>query len=183
MKRAVFLDRDGVLNEPLLRDGRPYPPHSLEQFKLYADAAAVQRLKDAGFVLIVVTNQPDVARGTQRRETVDGMNALVRAALPIDDFFVCWHDDADSCNCRKPKPGLLLQAAALWDIDLAGSFMVGDRWRDIEAGAAAGCRTVLIDRNYNERSPQSPPDFRTRSLAGAVECILGPGNTPTPGRT
>lgn len=172
MKRAVFLDRDGVLNEPVVRDGHPYPPHSLQQFKLYADASSVQRLKEAGFVLIVVTNQPDVARGTQLRETVEAMNTAVRGVVPIDDFFVCWHDDADDCTCRKPKPGLLFQAAEAWGIDLDNSFMVGDRWRDIDAGAAAGCATVLIDRNYRERSPQRPPDLYTRSLAAAVDWIL-----------
>jgi D-glycero-D-manno-heptose 1,7-bisphosphate phosphatase len=173
MKRAIFLDRDGVLNQPVLRNGRPYPPANIEELKLFPDVAgALQRLKKAGFLLVVVTNQPDVARGTQTREGVEDINAALGATLPIDGFFVCWHDDADACTCRKPKAGLLLEAAATRHIDLERSFMVGDRWRDIDAGAAAGCTTVLLDRNYSERAPRHPPAFRARSLAAATDWIL-----------
>jgi D-glycero-D-manno-heptose 1,7-bisphosphate phosphatase len=171
MNRAVFLDRDGVLNEAVMRNGGPHPPGNLADLKLIPDTALLGRLKDAGFLLIVITNQPDVARHTQDRETVEAINAAIGATLPIDEFFVCWHDDADSCQCRKPKPGLFFEAAASWEIDLARSFMVGDRWRDIDAGAAAGCLTVLIDRNYAERLSQIP-DFRTDSLAAAIDWIL-----------
>jgi D-glycero-D-manno-heptose 1,7-bisphosphate phosphatase len=172
--RAVFLDRDGVLNEVVVRDGLPYPPASLEDLRLTPDAAAsLARLKAAGFLLIVITNQPDVARGTQSRATAEAMNRAIAAALPLDDFFTCWHDDADACPCRKPKPGLLLEAAARHAIDLSASFFIGDRWRDIDAGAAAGCRTVLIDRRYRDRAPESPPTHRAPSLTGAVNWILG----------
>ena len=171
MNRAVFLDRDGVLNEVVMRNGRPYPPSSLAELKLIPDTPLLTRLKDAGFLLIVITNQPDVARHTQDRETVEAINAAIRAALPIDEFFVCWHDDADFCHCRKPKPGLFFDAAARWEIDLPRSFMVGDRWRDIDAGAAAGCLTVLIDRNYSEKLSH-PPDFRADSLTAAIDWIL-----------
>jgi D-glycero-D-manno-heptose 1,7-bisphosphate phosphatase len=171
--KAVFLDRDGVLNEAVVREGRPYPPGRLEDLKLVPDAPeALARLKAAGFLLLVVTNQPDVAKGTQSRTVVEAINATLRAALPIDDFFVCWHDDRDACSCRKPKPGLLLDAAARYGIDLAASFMVGDRWRDIDAGAAAGCRTVLIERDYRERGPSMPPNFRTISLAAAANWMI-----------
>ena len=177
MARAVFLDRDGVLNEALVRDGRPYPPASVEELRIFPEAAAALRgLKGAGFLLIVVTNQPDVARGTQSRATAEALNATLRAALAVDDVLVCWHDDADGCECRKPKPGLLLDAAARYAIDLRGSFLVGDRWRDIDAGAAAGCRTVLIDRGYRERAPGHAPDFRAASLGAAVDWILGQGS-------
>lgn len=170
---AVFLDRDGVLNEPVVRDGKPYPPAGLSELRIYPDAAAaVARLKEAGYLLIVVTNQPDVARGATTREDVKTINSAIGAALPVDDFLVCWHDDRDACDCRKPKPGLLLEAAGRYDIDLPRSFLVGDRWRDIDAGAAAGCRTVLIDRHYDERQPLQPPDFRANSLAEAAEWIL-----------
>ncbi|PWU07168.1 MAG: hypothetical protein C5B51_10575 [Terriglobia bacterium] len=171
--RAVFLDRDGVLNEVVVREGLPYPPARPEELRLAPGAAeALARLKAAGFLLIVVTNQPDVARGRQSRAAAEAMNRSVIAALPLDGLRVCWHDDGDACTCRKPKPGLLLDAAGDYGIDLSRSFLIGDRWRDIEAGAAAGCRTVLIDRQYAERPPVTPPDFRADSLTAAVEWIL-----------
>jgi D-glycero-D-manno-heptose 1,7-bisphosphate phosphatase len=171
--RAVFLDRDGVLNESVVRDGKPYPPESVAELKIYPEApAALARLKAAGFLLIVVTNQPDVARGAQSREAVEAINRAIAAQLPIDDFFVCWHDDPDGCDCRKPKPGLLLDAARRYGIDMHRSFLIGDRWRDIDAGAAAQCRTVLIDRHYRERAPQQAPDFRAESLTAAAEWIF-----------
>jgi D-glycero-D-manno-heptose 1,7-bisphosphate phosphatase len=173
VRRAVFLDRDGVLNESIVREGRPYPPASAEELRPFPDAVvSVGRLKQAGFLLVVITNQPDVARGAQTREAADAMNTAIATIFPIDDFFVCWHDDADGCLCRKPKPGLLLEAAAKLRIDLQHSFLVGDRWRDIDAGVAAGCWTILIDRHYCERGPQHPPDFRTSSLTDAADWIL-----------
>jgi len=171
--KAVFFDRDGVLNEAVVREGRPYPPERREDLKLVPDAAAaLARLKDAGFLLLVATNQPDVARGTQSRAVVEAMNGALQAELPLDGFLVCWHDDGDGCGCRKPKPGLLLEGAARFGIDLAASFVIGDRWRDIDAGAAAGCRTVLIDRQYRERGPAAEPDFRAISLSQAADWIL-----------
>jgi D-glycero-D-manno-heptose 1,7-bisphosphate phosphatase len=171
--RAVFLDRDGVLNEPILRDGRPYPPMTVGQLRLTPGAAdAIRALKDAGFLLIVVTNQPDVARGTQTQEAVGAINAAIAALLPVDEFAVCWHDDADGCHCRKPRPGLLLDSALRHRIDLASSYLIGDRWRDIDAGVAAGCRTILIDRHYQERAPEHSPDFRAESIVAAAGWIL-----------
>jgi D-glycero-D-manno-heptose 1,7-bisphosphate phosphatase len=173
MNRAVFLDRDGVLNEAIVRGGHPYPPGSLAELKIYSEAStALGRLKQAGFPLLVVTNQPDVARAVQSSENVNAINRAIGAVLPVDEFFVCWHDDADCCACRKPKPGLLLDAAAKHHLDLRHSFLIGDRWRDIDAGAAAGCRTVLIERGYRERDPQAAPDFRCDSLTHAVDWIL-----------
>ncbi len=171
--RAVFLDRDGVLNEAVLRDGHPYPPSNVEDLRLVPGAAAaLALLKAAGFELIVVTNQPDVARGARSRLAVEAMNAALNATLPIDEFCVCFHDDAERCGCRKPKPGLLKDAALRRGIDLRRSFMIGDRWRDIDAGAAAGCRTILIDRQYRERGPKHLPDCRVSSLSAAVSWIL-----------
>jgi D-glycero-D-manno-heptose 1,7-bisphosphate phosphatase len=171
--RAVFLDRDGVLNQPVMRNGKPFPPASVDQLRLYPDAAAaLARLKRAGYLLIVVTNQPDVARGTTERAAVEAINSAIGEALGVDDFFVCWHDDADGCGCRKPKPGLLLAGAERYGIDLSRSFLIGDRWRDIDAGAAAGCRTVLIDRGYRERAPEHTPDFRAESIGAAVGWVL-----------
>lgn len=173
MKRAVFLDRDGVLTRVLVRGGVAYAPVTPAEMEMDADApAALRRLKAAGFLLVVVTNQPDVARGITRREDVETMHATLQAALPLDAWCVCYHDNADSCDCRKPKPGMLVAAARTHDIDLAQSFMVGDRWRDIDAGAAAGCRTVWIDRGYNEREPVHAPDVRVETLAAAADWIL-----------
>jgi D-glycero-D-manno-heptose 1,7-bisphosphate phosphatase len=171
--KAVFLDRDGVLNEALVCDGKPHPPAHSAEMRIYPEAAgALAKLKAAGYVLIVVTNQPDVARGTQALQAIEEMAAHMRAALPLDDVIVCTHDDRDHCTCRKPKPGMILDGAARHGVDLAASFMVGDRWRDIDAGANAGVRTVLIDRHWRERGPEHAPDHRCASIAEAAEWIL-----------
>ncbi len=173
MNRAVFLDRDGVLTRALVRGGKPYAPATLAEMEIDPDAPeALARLKAAGFLLMVTTNQPDVARGITRREDVEAMHSALRDALPLDACFVCYHDDADACACRKPLPGLLTQAAAQHDIDPTRSFLIGDRWRDIDAGAAAGCRTILIDRGYRERPPASAPDVRVPGLREAVDWIV-----------
>jgi len=172
VRRAVFLDRDGVLNEPVVRDGHPYPPSGLHELTIVPDAEpALARLKQCGFLLVVVTNQPDVARGTSTQADVERIHQHLAGHLPLDDFFTCYHDDADRCDCRKPLPGLLVKAAAQYGIDLAKSYLVGDRWRDIDAGFAAGCRTVLIDRYYNERKSAAKPDCVVESLAEACDWI------------
>jgi D-glycero-D-manno-heptose 1,7-bisphosphate phosphatase len=167
---AIFLDRDGVLNRAIVRDGKPYPPSSLQSLEILPDVReALAQLKAAGYRLIVVTNQPDVARGDQDRQTVESINAELVARLPLDEVRVCYHDDRDDCACRKPRPGLLLQPPTY---DLSRSVMVGDRWRDIEAGQRARVRaTVLIDRNYDEVC-KVEPDVRVESLAHAAEWIL-----------
>lgn len=172
-RRAVFLDRDGVLNEVVLRVGKPYPPASLAEFRLIPGVeACLADLKRLGFLLIVVTNQPDVARGTQTTETVNEMHAFLASCLPIDDICVCFHDDNNRCICRKPQPGLVLQAAQKYGIEVRESFLIGDRWRDIEAGQRAKCRTVFINNGYNERVPEVPADFETNSLRSAVDWIV-----------
>ncbi len=151
-RKAVFLDRDGVINREVIRNDRPYPPGRWEEVEIPEDVpGALEKLKKAGFLLIVVTNQPDVARGTQSRKNVEAIHAGLLGALPLDEIFVCYHDDGDGCSCRKPLPGLFHQAAARFSIHLSSSFMVGDRWRDIEAGHRAGCTTILVDRRYAER--------------------------------
>jgi D-glycero-D-manno-heptose 1,7-bisphosphate phosphatase len=171
--KAVFLDRDGVLNKFFLRDGTPRPPAGLDELEVYPDAAeALRGLKEAGYLLIVVTNQPDIARGTQTRAAVDEINAALGAELPIDEFVVCPHDDADYCACRKPRPGMVLESAARHEVDLGQSFLIGDRWRDIDCGASAGVRTVFIERGYRERAPAHAPDFVAESLGAAAEWIL-----------
>jgi len=170
--RAVFLDRDGVLNANMERDGRPVAPTSLSEFRLLPGVEdATRRLKAAGFLLVVVTNQPDVATGRTAIATVEAMHAELRRLLPLDDIKACFHVDADRCACRKPKPGLILEAAAQWNIDLPASFMVGDRWSDVQAGRAAGCYTVKIERGYSNERP-SRPDAVVGSLAAAVRHIL-----------
>ena len=172
-RRGVFLDRDGVLNEPVVRDGKPYPPDHPDDLVLCEGAQlAVRALRAAGFALVVVTNQPDVARGTVTRATVDAINDRLRAALDVDDVIVCDHDDRDACDCRKPKPGMLRDGARRHAIDLGRSYLVGDRWRDIEAGAAAGCRTALVDRGYAERPSSTAPDARVGSVLEAARWII-----------
>ena len=173
MRRAVFLDRDGVLNRSIVREGKPYPPVNTEELEILPGVKeALQRLHNANYLLIVVTNQPDVARGAAKMEDVERMNNLLSSYLPIDVFKTCYHDDADQCSCRKPLPGSLLAAANEHEIDLSKSFMVGDRWRDIEAGANAGCKTFFINYRYDEKRPDAP-DFIVSSLLEAEKIILG----------
>jgi D-glycero-D-manno-heptose 1,7-bisphosphate phosphatase len=172
-RRAVFLDRDGVLNRAIIKNGKPYPPRTLEEVEIPEDVPrALQALKEAGFLLVGVTNQPDVSRGTQKRQTVEAIHAALLKALPLENIFVCYHDDGDGCSCRKPLPGLLYQAADRYAIDLASSFMIGDRWKDVEAGQRAGCTTILIDYQYDERTTVRPPEYRVRLISEAVDCIL-----------
>ena len=172
MKRAVFLDRDGVINRAVVRDGKPYPPDSLKDLEILPGVAvALARLRAARFVNVVVTNQPDVATGKQRREEVEAMHAFLSSTLAVDAVKVCYHVDGDACTCRKPKPGMLLEAARDLDLDLAASFMVGDRWRDVAAGQAAGCQAFFIDAGYSEKRP-GKPYVAVKSLPEAVDHIL-----------
>jgi len=171
-RRAVFLDRDGVISRPLMRARKPYPPRSPAELELLPGVPeALRVLKAAGYCLVVVTNQPDVARGTTPRAIADTINERLKAILPLDAILMCDHDDADRCECRKPQPGLLRRATRELDIDLAASYMIGDRWRDVEAGRRAGCATFFIDRDYDEPAPQYS-DFRVSSLAEAALIIL-----------
>ncbi len=175
-RRAVFLDRDGVLNKPVVRDGRPFPPNDVADFEIYPDVSAgCAELKVAGFLLIVVTNQPDVGRGTQNRDAVVAMHERLRAEVPsIDAIEVCFHAGkrhGDPCNCRKPKPGMLWRAAASHGIDLSQSFLIGDRWRDVDCAHAAGCRAVFIDHGYREPL-RDKPEFTVASFREAVATIL-----------
>ncbi len=169
---AVFLDRDGVLNESKVVDGTPHPPGTLSDLRVIpAAVTACRDLRAAGFALVVVTNQPDIARGTDTLANVEALNAAVAAEVPIDEFVTCPHDDADACACRKPLPGMLLDAAGRLGLDLERSFMVGDRWRDIEAGHRAGCTTVFVDRGYTERKPEEP-DIVVNELVEAVPQMI-----------
>jgi len=172
-RRAVFLDRDGVLNRAVIREGKPYPPAGLSELEIMPGAAeALLRLKKQDYLLIVASNQPDVARGTLDRSTVEQMNRHLCSQLPVDHVLVCYHDSKDGCDCRKPRPGLFTRAAGRYGLNLRDCYMVGDRWRDVEAGANAGCKTVWIDQNYAEQLPKQPPTARVASLAQAVDWIL-----------
>jgi len=168
---AVFLDRDGVINRTLVRDGVPHPPDNVGEVEILPGVhEALDLLKASGFLRIVVTNQPDVARGSQTIEAVEVINRLLADNLPISAFYVCYHDTHDNCECRKPRPGMLLRAAREHGIDLTSSFMVGDRWSDIEAGRAAGCRAFLIDMPYSQ-SERCKPEGRVADLLEAVRRI------------
>jgi D-glycero-D-manno-heptose 1,7-bisphosphate phosphatase len=168
----VFLDRDGVLNRALVRDGKPVAPTTLDEFEILSGVAdALRALHEAGFLLIVATNQPDVARGLQVREAVEAMHRRLLETLPLDDIKVCYHSDGANCTCYKPKPGMLLAAASERGIDLPRSYMIGDRWRDVGAGKAAGCFTIFIDRGYAEGLTE-PPDAVCADLSEAAAIIL-----------
>jgi D-glycero-D-manno-heptose 1,7-bisphosphate phosphatase len=173
-RRCVFIDRDGVINRALERDARPYPPTNLAEFEILPEVpAACAKLKAAGFFLVVATNQPDVGRGTLNQDIVEKIHLHMAAQLPIDRVEACFHPGKglSDCECRKPKPGMLLRAAKALNIDLTQSWMVGDRWRDIDCGHAAGCKTIFIDRGYVEELKQKP-DFCARNLGEAADIIL-----------
>lgn len=175
LRPAIFLDRDGTLNAPLVRDGKPYPPATVAEFHLLPDVAdQCRQLHAAGYVLVVATNQPDVGRGTQAQATVEAMHAHLRQLVPeIARIEVCYDAGSGhpSSAFRKPAPGMLHRAAAALDLDLAGSWMIGDRWRDVDCGARAGCRTIFIDWGYAEPL-QAAPDFTVRSFPEAAAIIL-----------
>lgn len=169
---VVFLDRDGVLNRTTVRAGVTHPPHSLAELELLPGVpAALNQLAGAGFALVVVTNQPDVARGVQVRERVEEMHAHLLATLPLLGVMVCYHDGPDNCECRKPKPGMLLAAAEQWQLDLSRGYLVGDRWSDIRAGQAARCRSLLVETPYSGRE-KCCPDALVANLPEAAAWIL-----------
>jgi D-glycero-D-manno-heptose 1,7-bisphosphate phosphatase len=169
---AAFLDRDGVLNAAPIIDGVPHPPPRADDVEILPYVSeACATLVQAGVRLIAVTNQPDIARGKVSRAIVDEINEELLRQLPLTDIVVCPHDDADECACRKPRPGMILDAAARHGLALDRSVLVGDRWRDIAAGQAAGVATVFVDHNYDERRPIGP-DLVVRSLREAIPFIL-----------
>ena len=171
MKKAVLLDRDGVINKAIIKNGLPTSPNSFDELEILPDVKeSILRLKKLNFICIVVTNQPDVSRGKFSKDTVIKINNFLKKEIKLDDIFVCYHDDKDNCNCRKPKPGLLLQARKKWNVDFKKSFMIGDRWRDIQAGEKVGCKTIYLDYKYNEKKPKKP-DFVSDSLLNAAHII------------
>jgi D-glycero-D-manno-heptose 1,7-bisphosphate phosphatase len=181
VRPAVFLDRDGVLIDTHLVDGVTRPPADVGQMRVLPGVEdALARLRDAGFVLVVVTNQPDVRRGLQRRERILAINDALQAQFGFDAVQVCFHDTPDACECRKPKPGLLLDAARTLDLTLPGSYMVGDRSTDVEAGRRAGCRTVFVT---HAGPATTDADFTAETLLAATDWILSDRARATSNRT
>ena len=171
MPAAVFFDRDGVLCRAQMVDGRPRAPLSLQEFQLEPDAqAAVQAVTAAGLLAVVVTNQPELATGELQPSVLEAIHRSLQAEVDVTAIYVCPHQANAGCLCHKPKPGLLERASVELDVNLGASFMIGDRWRDVGAGQAVGCRTVLIERPY---SGVCRPDHRARSLGEAVAWVLG----------
>ena len=171
MKKSVFLDRDGVINRVYIKDCLPQSPNSLDELKILPGVKeSIIKLKKLNFICLMVTNQPNVSRKKIDKNSVIQMNNFLKNEIALDDIFVCYHDDSDNCNCRKPKPGLLLQAGKKWDVDFKKSFMIGDRWRDIQAGEKVGCKTIFLDYKYSETKPKKP-DFVSDSLLNAAYII------------
>jgi D-glycero-D-manno-heptose 1,7-bisphosphate phosphatase len=171
LRRAVFLDRDGVINRGVVKAGQPFAPFSLDEFEVLPGVrGALEKLRGAGYLLVVTTNQPDVARGLAKRAQVEIIHAFLRQQLPLDDIRVCYHDDSDQCACRKPLPGMIYAAAVEHEIQVGRSYMVGDRWRDIAAGKNAGCMTILVNRFPEQLSIE--PDVEFPDLPQATDWIL-----------
>ncbi len=171
VKRAIFLDRDGVINKVIFRNGKVSSPWRFEEFEILPDVKKVlTKFKEMGFLKIVVSNQPDVKRGFLKKEELEKMNQFLIQNLPIDEIMICPHDDDDHCNCRKPKPGLILEAAKKYGIDLKQSFLIGDTWKDVEAGKRAGCKVILIKKDYNKEI-QNNCDFLVNNLEEALKVI------------
>jgi D-glycero-D-manno-heptose 1,7-bisphosphate phosphatase len=169
MNRACFLDRDGVINRIVFREGKPCSPRYLREFEILDNAREfLLQSRARGFVNIIFTNQPDISRGLMAPVELESMHHRIRNDLAVDDIVVCPHDDADACDCRKPKPGMLLMAAQKWHIDLKRSLVIGDQWKDMEAGRRGGCRTILIDYPHNH---DAKADIRVCGLTAALPMI------------
>ena len=171
LRRAVFLDRDGVVIAAIVRGKKPYAATEPGEVRILDGVReACAELSAMEFLLILTTNQPDIARSKISRAFVDETNTMLMETLRLDAVRMCAHDDADQCDCRKPLPGLMTHAAKDLGIALSASFVVGDRWRDVEAGKNAGCRTVFIGYGYSEIL-KSVPDHVAPSLFEATKWI------------
>lgn len=170
MKQAVIFERDGVLNRVPTNAKNQLQPLRLDDFVLNEDARApLLQLKDAGFLLIATTNQPNLSRGALPRRELDFMHQILQRRLPLDDILVCPHDEADRCPCRKPKAGLLLEAAFKWHLDLERCFVVSDKWQDASAAHLAGCTSILLKSALNGTVHH---DFIAPNLTVAAEKII-----------
>jgi D-glycero-D-manno-heptose 1,7-bisphosphate phosphatase len=154
----------------------PHPPSHVEAFELYDDVPdGCARLKAASFLLVVITNQPDVGRGIQSREAVEAMNLKMQSALPLlDRIEICYHAGeryGQPCTCRKPRPGMIHRVVAELNIDPKKSYVIGDRWRDVDCAHAAGCRAIFIQRGYKEILREAP-DFTVPNFNDAVSAVL-----------
>lgn len=173
MKRAVFFDRDGVINKAVVRNRKPFPPSDLSELKIEKNAfEALKKISDLDVLNFIVTNQPDVSRGTNTKSNVDQINNFILRNLEIKEIATCFHDNVDNCNCRKPKAGSFLMLASKYGVELEKSWLVGDRKTDIDAGKIVKCKTIFIDRNYDEIKPQNT-DETVFSFDEAIEIILG----------
>lgn len=172
MHKAIFLDRDGVINKLILRNNKPDSPKNLSELEFLPNVdLALKKAKEMGLLTIIITNQPEIARGRFLYEEVEEIHNYIKQHLLIDDIFMCPHDDVDNCNCRKPKPGMIYKAKEKWNIDLKNSFVIGDRWRDIEAGKQAGCITFLVKSEYYEENKNANYDYLVDDLYSAIEII------------
>jgi len=173
LKTGIFLDRDGVINKAIVRDGLPYSPRDKNNFAVLDGVKeALSILYESNILPVVITNQPDVSRGIVTRELIEWQHSILHDKFGIKHIYTCYHDDSESCECRKPKIGLITEAAQQLDIDLKNSYLVGDRWRDIRAGQTAGCLCFFIDYQYAEQQPELPFQ-KVHSLLEAVRIITG----------
>lgn len=170
MKSAIFLERDGILNLCRVERGQQVSPRTLDEFKVNADALApLQQLKDAGFLLLATTNQPGISRGYLSRRELDLMHIVLRKKLPLDDLLMCTHDEMDHCNCRKPHPGLIREAAFKHHLDLDRCFVVSDKWQDAQAAHNAGCISLLLNSPWIGKGHH---DFVLPDLNAIVQKVL-----------
>ncbi|MBF0280865.1 MAG: HAD-IIIA family hydrolase [SAR324 cluster bacterium] len=170
-KKAVLFDRDGVINQSIVRNGKPFPPQTMAEFKWVEKVReTLETLSSIDYLLVIFTNQPDVGRGQQSLQQVGIFHEHIKKTLPVAQIYTCFHDNKDQCECRKPKPGMIFEAQNDWEIDLQQSFVVGDRWRDIDAGNEAGCQTIWLDYGYDE-ALRSQPDYTIKHLHQILDII------------
>jgi D-glycero-D-manno-heptose 1,7-bisphosphate phosphatase len=170
-RKAIFLDRDGVLNKAIVINGKPYPPSTINELEILEGVyEGIELLRHSGYKLIVITNQPDVARGLTTIEKVNEINNSIIQLLNVDEIICCFHDDSENCECRKPKPGMILEAVKKWEIDLSASYLIGDRWRDIQTAKNIGLTSILIKYDYDEKKINA--DFECFNLEEAADLIL-----------
>ncbi len=172
MNKAVFLDRDGVINKPIIIDGKCYAPRLLKDFKIFPKVKSdIKKLKNRGFKVFVITNQPDIGNKLLKKKTLNEMHSLLKTKVPIDKIYFCPHTKNDRCKCRKPKPGMIIKASNNLKIRLKESYVIGDRKTDIDAGLKAGCKTIFVNNNYYEKRP-TKQEKTVKSLHAAVKYIL-----------
>ena len=172
MNKAVFLDRDGVINKPIVIEGKSYAPQSLKDFKIFPKVkVAVKKLRNNGFKVFVISNQPDIGNKLIKKKTLNQMHKLLKSKVPVNKIYFCPHTRNDKCKCRKPNPGMIIKASKDSGILLKESYVIGDRKTDIDAGLKAGCKTIFVNHNYVEKKP-TKQEKTVKSLHAAVKYIL-----------